>query len=445
MHRTSLLVLTTLLLGGAALLSCNDRSGPPSEVDRSLVASGEAENDIQRAINALFGKPGGQLTSANQKWKNIQKACPPGAQTTPLDCQTQVFDFIDLINQKAAQGKLKTAEPPVPDPQNEIPNTLEGAIAYLQILLLQYAGFDIESDVEGGDPEQRVVVVCNPGAPCPVFVPNPDGNPHSGAFLPDGACDGRCAVTGQKLDETQFFPGDGPLPTPFDQFPFFFDWSKHELGEAGGPSSGLALAQGEFNVPVEFALCVVTDGPYAPSVPVSQLVLAHPDPDNPETIETFEQQPAPNVPLDCSDATTGDPPGEPIGSLTPAGRQLGLAGGTKASSSISSFTPWAAVDPESGEPGSIAGTVSDFCFGGGISGAFVELFEGTIDVEEVPIATTFTEGTSGSYGFADVPVGDYTVRASEEGYNSNTATATVSSGEESTANIQLTPTSGCIG
>lgn len=442
MHRTTLAVLTTLLLGGAALLSCNDRSGPPSEVDRSLVASGETENDIQDAINAIFGKPGGQLTAANQRWKNIQKACPPGAQTTPLDCQTQVFNFIDLINDKLEQGKLKTT--PGPDNEDEIPDTTEGAAAYLQILLLRYAGFDIETDPDG-DPEQRAVVICDPGAPCQVLVPNPDGNPHSGAFLPIGACDSRCVIIGQKLDETQFFPGDGPLPTPFDQFPFFFDWSRHDLGEAGGPSAGLALAQSDpFNVPVEFALCVVTDGPYAPTVPISQLVLAHPDPDNPETIETFEQQPAPNVPLDCSDATTGDPPGEPIGSLAPAGRQLGLAGGTKVSSSISSFTPWAAIDPESGEPGSIAGTVTDFCFGGGIGGAFVELFEGTIDVEEPPFATTFTEGTSGSYGFADVPVGDYTVRASQEGYNSNTATTTVSSGEESTANIQLTPTSGCI-
>ncbi len=452
MYRTLIAIFTTLVLGGAALLSCSERSSAPSEIDRSIAGSGVAENNIQEVINSIFGRPGGQLTAANSRWKNVQKACPPGPSTTPLDCQTQVFQFITVINDKLAGGKLK-ATPTDPAGGVEIPETTAGAAFLLQLLLLQYAGFDISGIDPNADPENQVVVICDPAAPCEVLIPSL----HSGVFLPVGACDAPCVIIGQKIDETVFNPGEGPLTGlnggDLDQFPLFFSWSKQELGEGGGggpaASRGLELAQGDFNVPVEIALCVVEEGPYAPpdSVVENRLQLAHPNPADPDTIEILDVNAANNVNLDCSDATAGDPPSEPIGGLAPAGeRRLTLASPGKLGAAITAFSPFAAVDPQSGEPGSIAGTVSDACSGGeiAIGGATVELFEGTIGIEETPFDTTSTDAQNGSYSFADVPVGSYTVRASEESYSPNTAEVTVSSGQESTADIRLTPTFGCL-
>lgn len=392
MHRTLIAVFTTLVLGGAALLSCSDRSGTPTEADRSLAGS-TIESDIQTLINALFGKPGGLNTAANSQWKNIQKTCTK--QPASLNCQTKALNLIDFTNDKLAEGQLK--DPPN-DPNDRVPDDTEDAALLLQLLLLEFAGFD----VSGIDPEAEdlVIVVCQPGEPCLVVTPNG----HSGVFLPAGACDAPCTIVGQKIDETVFFPTEGPLPTPFDQFPLFYDWRKLEAGETPPPSgllapSGLRLAQGSFNVPIEIALCVVEAGLYAPDPDVvAQLQLAHPDPDNADTIELLAVDPTPNVTLDCTNATAGDPPPVLTG-LAPASRRLTLASPGPLGAKTSSFSPFAAVDPASGETSVTLVVDNPSLFSGGGATATTTVTPAPPNSQEPSVELILNGGTDGQQSF----------------------------------------------
>jgi phosphatidylinositol-3-phosphatase len=82
--------------------------------------------------------------------------------------------------------------------------------------------------------------------------------------------------------------------------------------------------------------------------------------------------------------------------------------------------------------GAIAGRVLDISNGNGIPGAAVRFSGGS----------TTADG-SGNYRFSGVAPGSYTVTASSSGYFSESATASVTSGATSTANIQL-PTGGIL-
>lgn len=141
----------------------------------------------------------------------------------------------------------------------------------------------------------------------------------AGVAFPAGAVERRTLVSFARLPEVgQPADRDGPLPTTLDQYPLFYDiaiWPEAELQVEG-----------------VVGICVVDPpDPFAPDPGIApRLRLAHPDPANPSTIEILPLAEAPF--LDCSEAST-----EGLVPANPA--RLGA--------SISSFSPYGAVDPAS--------------------------------------------------------------------------------------------------
>jgi hypothetical protein len=78
--------------------------------------------------------------------------------------------------------------------------------------------------------------------------------------------------------------------------------------------------------------------------------------------------------------------------------------------------------------GSLTGVISSSATGDPISGATVEVG-----------ALSTTTGGDGSYSFACVEAGDYTVQASAAGFNDNAAPATITAGANTNVNISLLP------
>jgi hypothetical protein len=84
--------------------------------------------------------------------------------------------------------------------------------------------------------------------------------------------------------------------------------------------------------------------------------------------------------------------------------------------------------------GTISGTVTDADTGLAIEGARVST--GTISA---------TTGSGGTYIIADAPVGTYPITCSKAGYIPSTQTVTVTEGETTTADFQLTPATDIVG
>jgi hypothetical protein len=148
------------------------------------------------------------------------------------------------------------------------------------------------------------------------------GDGNAGLQLPAGALSGNTLLTIEPIPATGD-PEDheGPLPTGLDQYPRFYRI------ETFPPISSLAQ-EGVVGV------CVVDPpDPFAPTPEVAaRLRVAHPDPEDPQTIEILPLADA--AFLDCDGGS---------GSLSPA--SPGALGGR-----ISAFSPFAAVDPAGTAP-----------------------------------------------------------------------------------------------
>ncbi len=102
---------------------------------------------------------------------------------------------------------------------------------------------------------------------------------------------------------------------------------------------------------------------------------------------------------------------------------------------IFNFALVSTVTPTPPETGTLAGRVTDSVTGAGINGA-------TVTADGLTTTTGSFQGQDGVYVFRDVVPGDYAVTASAANYESNSTTATVVAGDQTIANLALTPTTG---
>jgi hypothetical protein len=177
--------------------------------------------------------------------------------------------------------------------------------------------------------------------------------------VPAGALPGPAFIKITPVDEPfPFPPRSGPLQTPKDQYRLF---REYEL---------FGFAQFDEEVLVGICQLNEDDGDFAPPPGVwGRLKLAHPHPTIPETIEELDRKAAPF--LDCSDLNSSSDEipqggidlqgrigaaGRAIGrtlapvllSLLPEPAEAAVLGECCLGGSTRKFSPFAAVDPESG-------------------------------------------------------------------------------------------------
>lgn len=281
----------------AALAACSS-DGPTPPGDPGVPAA------IQAQIDALF--PEGNLrASATMRVEDVLEQAEAGQTAT---AQSTFLDFVAFGGAQAAAGALL-------DPNGAAPPTTEDALATLVNDVADEAGLSVPAIPGAAFTADGAVGVID-GSGGTVVT----GNGNAGVQIPAGALSGKTLITIERIPETgDPEDRDGPLPTSLDQYPRFY---RIETFPAG-----VTLTQAGV-----VGLCVVDPpDPFAPDPDVAaRLRVAHPDPDDPQSIEVLPLVDAPF--LDC------DGPG---GSLSPA--SPGRLGG-----SISSFSPFAAVDPGAG-------------------------------------------------------------------------------------------------
>ncbi len=290
---------TTLLFAAALLAGCAD-DGPVTPFPPDPQA-----DEIRDLIEDLFA--GGAEEEALDRFEGIEAQIEGGMR------QQAVEDALALIG--FLQNQLESGD--LEDPPGAA--TAEQASATLASLLLEFVGFaDVMVPPEALAPGGAVGVLDPSGGNVTT------ANGHAGLSLPPGALSRETVFVLTNIPET----GDpanheGPLPTQLDQYPLFYD-----IGTT--PPVGTLAVEGLVG------LCVVDPpDPFAPDPAIAgRLLLAHPDPADPTKIEILPRAEVPF--LDCSGASTQS-------GLRPAGP--GKLGGA-----ISSFSPFAAVDPSG--PGS---------------------------------------------------------------------------------------------
>ena len=283
----------------AIALACSDDGPTPPD-------GGSIPAEIQAQIDALF--PSGNLRdSATDQVGDVLERADAGQAAV---AQSLFLDFVDFGGAQAAAGALL-------DPNGASPPTTEDALATLADDVADEAGLSVPPLPAGAFTDDGAAATLD-GAGGTVVTPN--GN--AGIQLPAGALTGKVLITIERIPETgDPEDHDGPLDTNLPQYPRFY---RIETFPAV-----TALAQAGV-----VGVCVVDPpDPFAPTPEVAQrLRIAHPDPDDPEAIEILPLAEAPF--LDCGGAAS---------SLSPA--SPGRLGGA-----ISSFSPFAAVDPFGSAP-----------------------------------------------------------------------------------------------
>jgi len=284
----------------ATLAACSsDGPTPPSDGNGVPAA-------IQAQIDALF--PEGNLRqSATMRVEDVLDQAD-GGQTALA--QSTFVDFVGFGAAQAAAGALL-------DPNDAAPPTTESALATLVNDVADEAGLAVPDVPSGAFTADGAAAVVD-GSGGTVVTPNGS----AGVMIPAGALSGKTLITIERIPESgDPEDHDGPLPTSLDQYPRFY---RIETFPAG-----VTLTQAGV-----VGLCVVDPpDPFAPDPQIAaRLRIAHPHPDDPQSIEILPLADAPF--LDCD---------EPAGSLSPA--SPGRLGG-----SISSFSPFATVDPVGAPP-----------------------------------------------------------------------------------------------
>jgi hypothetical protein len=357
------LALTTAVAVGLFALACTDeRQEGPTEPASTAAAAKPCTgslDQIQTQICALF-PPTDLLKSASDFYNNIKTKLTKD----PAFAKARAVDLVNFTFKQYYAGKLQ-------DPSG--PQTTQQGVVNLTCLTLGYVGSgwtDCATDLGAGlgtttSGPHSTIQVCGP-AGCLVRP----ADKHSGVSVPPGACPTLCIISVDPIPPNQGSPRDGPLSflTNLDQYPLF-----RELK--------LVASFNEFSVPVIVGICHLNasdGGPFAPpdDATEARLRLAHPDPNNSEQIEILEKVAAPF--LDCSDLFASNdeftPPPEEgsVGSLQlrgfasaaqnitravgpvlqtlflPQPAEAAVLGGCCLGGATTKFSPWAAVDPESG-------------------------------------------------------------------------------------------------
>lgn len=361
----------TVPVGDAA--AAKGQAGPPGELSQDA-------QEIAETIESLFPSPGLRNAALTQLG-NIDRQKSRGELE---DARTKTLELVAFVAGHEEEGNL--LDPPGP-------TTTEEATTELINELFAFGGVEVPDLSDGALSEDGAVALVQPDEETTVT----NGVEEAGVMVPAGTFDVPTLVVIEPIEESGA-PGDGagPLPTSLDQYPLFFD-----ISASSEPT-------GEFVV----GLCVVDPpDPFAPPPGVEdRLRLAHPDPDNAQTVEILELATA--TFLDCSQASTAslsatDRLLDGLGAL--ATRVLGVApleanpGGL--GGLARSFSPFGAVDTLGGfvdvatgdrHSCAVTGTGDLFCWGDNAEG---QLGDGTTSPSTVPVAVasadTFTAVEAG--------------------------------------------------
>jgi len=324
-YSSGLLLAELSVLVGALILGCTeDRAPLPTQSPRADLLSVDPSltiGHINQLLIALF-PAGSLLDSARNQLNNIQPLLAqgdlPGAQSTAL----QLADFT-IKGYRAGQ---------LLDPNGTLPLTTPEAVVQLFDALLSLVGLPpsgLTSDALGptGPSGASNVFGALGGA-----VATVEG--LAGLSVPPGAVSGDHLFLITRRDDLAL---QGTcLSTPLPQYPLCYDFS--------------VFPKTSFTVPVTVVVCVLESASHAAAYP--RLVLAHPDPNNPNAIQ-FTVRAADPLGLVCTNAALPPPPTSGVGRLLQrlgafAARLIlpsplyathdGMGG------SVSSFSPFIAVD-----------------------------------------------------------------------------------------------------
>jgi len=146
---------------------------------------------------------------------------------------------------------------------------------------------------------------------------------RAGIDLPAGALPRPVLLVASRLpDASTYPPTNGPLPTSFDQYPLFYEFSVTPAVALGSDAIVGVCEVSEPSSPY-----------YAADDVLARLQLAHPDPANPSTIVLLDRVGVPFV--DCDDVATRAARGASL-----LARRPGIGG------RVRTFGPFGAVDPQ---------------------------------------------------------------------------------------------------
>jgi len=345
------LVIATTLVGSLIALSCTDQrqegpTEPPSAAPASKVCPSTDPNGIQQQICALF-PPTDLLQSATTLYNNIQTKKRQGR---TADAQARAVELVNFTFRQFYANKLAGGSS-----QGTLNNVVELSCDVFAFVSEPGTTCPIStSDVSTTTDPHSAFQACGPEG-CLVLPPDK----HSGVSVPAGALPGPAFIKISPIPVT-FPPRSGPLQTPKDQYPLF---REYEL-----------FGFEEFEEEVLVGICQLDEGngDFEPPPGVwGRLKLAHPHPTIPETIEELDRKAAPF--LDCSDLNSSSDEipqdgggvelqgrigaaGRAIGrtlapvllSLLPEPAEAAVLGECCLGGSTRKFSPFAAVDPESG-------------------------------------------------------------------------------------------------
>ena len=329
--RLRFLSVSVLLLA----IACGDQSPTRPLTESGLTtAQGPAtqaalEAQITGLINALYAPT--EQGTVMQQFARIKAQLASGRTT---DAQASIVTFVQTVLGDLADGDLE-------DPNGGQPPTTADALASLVNSVAQFGGLPAPvPPALGGD--QALAVVGPTGG----TVVTSSG--FGGVVFPPGAVPENTIVVVSRLPNPAQ-PNVGPLPTTFNQYPLFYDFSTTPH-----------VAQ--FAQPVTVAICQLEVGaPFGPPTQTvaDRLQLAHPNPANPSTLELLPREAVSFI--DCDDVSLAQArqrQGEGIlasalGTLRGLGTRAlapfrptklyavhgGLGGKT------TSFSPFGAVDP----------------------------------------------------------------------------------------------------
>src|SRR2546425_8566280 len=317
-----LLAEFSVVIGGVILGCTEQRTALPTQGPRSdLMATAVNGGAINQLLIGLF-PDGPLLDAARDQLNNIQPLLSHG---DLAGAQSTALHLADFTIKGYRAGELL-------DPNGTLPPTTPEAIVQLFDALLSFVGLPpsgLTADALGptGTSGASDVFGALGGT-----VATVEG--LAGLSVPPGAVSGDHLFVVTRRDDLAL---QGTcLSTPLPQYPLCYDFS--------------VFPKTSFTVPVTVVVCVLESASHDAAFP--RLVLAHPDPNNPNGIQ-FTARAADPLGLVCTNAVLPPPPIGGVGSLLqrlgavaarlilpspPYAPHEGIGG------SIDSFSPFIAVD-----------------------------------------------------------------------------------------------------